>query len=131
MSQLFQSGLGLGQCLVYLTLGGFAVYLVVKRTDEPLKILIKAVVTFPLVYYSFHLAHAMGPNGLFVVMIGALIVAIIWAPHLGDLVAGPLMGLFDGGSESPEKRPLYSTALAKRKRGDYQGAMPSTPAVSQ
>jgi hypothetical protein len=123
MSHLFQSIMSLGQWLVYLTVGGFAVYLVIKKTDEPLKILIKALVTFPLVYYSFHVAHAMGPNGLFVVMIGALIVAIIWAPHLGDLVAGPLMGLFDGGSESPEKRPLYSTALAKRKKGDYQGAI--------
>jgi tetratricopeptide (TPR) repeat protein len=109
--------------VAYVTVGGFAVYMVVKRTDEPLKILIKALVTFPLVCYSFHLAHAMGPNGLFLVMIGALIVAIIWAPHLGDLVAGPLMGLFDGGGESPEKRPLYSTALAKRKKGDYQGAI--------
>lgn len=123
MSHLFQSVLGLGQWLVYLTLGGFAVYLVVKRTDEPVKILIKALMTFPLVYYSFHLAHAMGPNGLFVVMVGALIVAIIWTPHLGDLVAGPLMGLFDGGSEAPEKRPLYSAALAKRKKGDYRGAI--------
>jgi tetratricopeptide (TPR) repeat protein len=123
MSHLFQSVPGLGQYLVYFILGGFAVYLVVKRTDEPLKILIKALVTLPLVYYSFHLAHAMGPNGLFAVMIGALIVAIIWAPHLGDLVAGPLMGLFDGGNESPEKKPLYSTALAKRKKGDYQGAI--------
>ena len=97
--------------------------MVVKRTDEPLKILIKAAVTLPLVYYCFHLAGAMGPNGLFVVMIGALIVGIMWTPHLGDLVAGPLIGLFDGGNESAEKRPLYSTALAKRKRGDYEGAI--------
>ena len=123
MSHLFQSVFGLGQWLAYLAVVGLAVYMVVKRTEEPLKIIIRSLVTLPLVYYSFHFAHAMGPNGLFVVMIGALIVAIIWAPHLGDLVAGPLMGLFDGGSESPEKRPLYSTALAKRKKGDYRGAI--------
>jgi hypothetical protein len=46
MNHLFQSFIGLGQWMVYLAVGSFAVYVVIKQTDEPLKILIKALVTF-------------------------------------------------------------------------------------
>lgn len=123
MNSFLQSILPAGQWLAFGIVGVCAGYLVFKRSEEPWKILIKAAVTVPLIYYSFHFARAMGPNGLFVVMIGALAVGIIWTPHIGELVAGPFMGLFDGGNEAPEKRPLYSTAQAKRKKGHWQAAI--------
>ena len=123
MSDILQPVLSVGQWFSLALAVGYVAYALVKGSEQPLKIIIKVAVTLPLIYYSFHLARAMGPNGLFVVMIGALFVGIVWTPHIGNLVAGPLMGVFDGGNEPPEKKPLYSTAHAKRKRGEWQAAI--------
>jgi TolA-binding protein len=48
--------------------------------------------------------------------------AIIWGRHIGALVASPLTTMFDGGSEEVEPRPLYSVALNKIRRGEYNEA---------
>ncbi|MGH7954289.1 MAG: tetratricopeptide repeat protein, partial [Limisphaerales bacterium] len=41
--------------------------------------------------------------------------AIIWAPHISDILISPLTDLFDGGKVPPEPKPFYSIAIAKRK----------------
>ena len=64
----------------------YAGYFILKKSESPVKLIIKTVVTIPFVIYIFHTAIGMGPNGLFLVMVGALLVAIIWTPHLGDEV---------------------------------------------
>jgi len=51
-----------------------------------------------------------------------LVLAIIWGRDIALLFAKPFASLFDGGDAEPERRPLYSIAHAKRKRGDYLGA---------
>ena len=101
----------------------YAAFVILKKSEEPLKIIIKAVFTIPFVIYCFDTAAKMGPNGLFLVMVGALLVAIIWTPHLGDVVTGPLMGLFDGGNDRNAAQPFYFIANAKRKRGLYLEAV--------
>ena len=52
--------------------------------------------------------------------------AFIWTPHIANWVSSPLTSLFDGGSEPVEKKPFYSIANAKRKRGLYQEAVAET-----
>jgi hypothetical protein len=45
------------------------------------------------------------------------VLGLIWIPTLVDTLFRPLTDLFDGGNLPPEKKPLYSMAIAKRKAG--------------
>ena len=56
-----------------------------------------------------------------VALIG-IILAVIWAPNIGEWVARPLTSMFDGGDEEIEPEPLYSVATNKIRKGEYQGA---------
>jgi outer membrane protein assembly factor BamD (BamD/ComL family) len=43
----------------------------------------------------------------------------MWTPAISEWVSKPLTGIFDGGYEVQEAKPLYSTALARRQRGKF------------
>lgn len=51
-----------------------------------------------------------------------IVLAIIWRHSITDMIAKPFASLYDGGSEPPDPKPVYSIALAKRRRGDFLGA---------
>jgi tetratricopeptide (TPR) repeat protein len=72
-----------------------------------------AIMAFPL----FHLF------GLFLIVFCGVIMAVLWAPSVGEWVAGPLTAAFDGGSLPPERKTHLSLAEAHRKRGEYQEAV--------
>lgn len=55
------------------------------------------------------------------VLIG-LILTAVWAPLIGAWVAKPFTSLFDGGDEAIEPQPLYSPAINKMRKGEYQAA---------
>jgi tetratricopeptide (TPR) repeat protein len=57
----------------------------------------------------------MGPFGPFLIVFMAIVLSIMWTPHISELISGPLANLYDGGSTPPEPKPYYSIALAKRK----------------
>jgi tetratricopeptide (TPR) repeat protein len=52
-----------------------------------------------------------------------VVMGILWAPHIGALIAKPFTSFYDGGSAEVEVRPFYSIARAKQKRGNYQEAI--------
>jgi tetratricopeptide (TPR) repeat protein len=52
-----------------------------------------------------------------------IILGLIWAPNIGRMIARPLTNVFDGGSEPAERRPCYSSAIAKRNRGAHTEAI--------
>lgn len=56
------------------------------------------------------------------VLIPSVILGLMWAPSFGAIVARPLMGIFDGGSQEVEPQPFYSIAETKRRKGLYQEA---------
>jgi outer membrane protein assembly factor BamD (BamD/ComL family) len=60
------------------------------------------------------------PIGAFVL---AMILTVIWRKNLGSIFANAIGGLYDGGSEEIEVRPLYSIAQSKRNRGNYTEAI--------
>ncbi len=45
----------------------------------------------------------------------AVVLSFMWTQHISELLASPITNLFDGGHEQPDKKPLYSTAISKRK----------------
>jgi hypothetical protein len=52
-----------------------------------------------------------------------VVLGILWAPHLGALLAKPLTTFFDGGDIPVEERPFYSIARARQKQGRYPDAI--------
>lgn len=98
------------------------VFRMLGRSEDPIRLAVKWIVT---VFAAYGLVQAarMGPFGLMVGIVLGLIVGVMWAPNLGGLISKPLESLYDGGNQEIEEAPLYSMAIAKRKRGDYAGAI--------
>src|SRR5690242_4785220 len=118
------SGLGLAFVL-------WLFYRAVQRSESPLKILSKGLLTLVLLAGEFYFIHktegslhdggitANAGSALFLaasVACAGVILSIIWTPHIGELFAGPLGDLFDGGNLPPERRPAYSIAQSKRRQ---------------
>ncbi len=99
---------------------GFAfwmIWLSIRRSDEPLKLTFKWIVTPLIILGGIYEALMWGPYGPFLIAMLGISLSIMWTPHLSDWVMSPFMRMFDGGDEPPEKRPLYSIAISKRKAG--------------
>ena len=51
-----------------------------------------------------------------------IVLAVIWAPNIGEWFAKPLTSMWDGGDDEIEPAPLYSIAINKIRKGEYQVA---------
>lgn len=122
--ELLLSGLGLVFCL-------WLFYCAMKRSQSPSKILLKGLLTLVLLAGGFYFIHKIegalheggvtanaGPALFLVASVtcAGVILSFLWTPHIGELFAGPLGDLFDGGNQPPERRPAYSIAQSKRRQ---------------
>ena len=105
---------------------GFIVWLfwyALKQSDEPSKLVFKWLLTAALGWLEFTVAvPAYVRGGLDAIIVGigltgvlAIAFNIMWRHSFIELFIKPLTNEFDGGSEPPERKPVYSIALAKRK----------------
>jgi len=92
-------------------------YRILRRNPDPGQLLVKWAFTVLLVLFCFWLAIMLGPVGPFVIVVMAVILSIMWTPHIAETLLSPLTSLWDGGKEAPDKKPYYSIALARRKMG--------------
>ena len=130
MERLGQFLLGFVSLLIGAGLTIWFIWRTIKKAEDPGRVLYKWIVTIVvvviLVVFSVKLG-AVGPAGAFIGPIGAacfgVVLGILWAPHLGALLAKPLTSFYDGGETEPELRPFYSIARAKQKRGHYAEAI--------
>lgn len=67
-------------------------------------------------------SYAAAFVGIPATAVAGLLVAITWRKNIASMVANPMGGIYDGGTEPPIPKPSYSTAIAQRKRGLYQEA---------
>jgi len=103
----------------------FVLGLIVKRSENPWIMLSRILGTPLLIWLEVLFIHkaatlTAGEAGFEIpisVMICALILAYIWAHTLIEVLISPLTNLLDGGSQPSENRPLYSTAISRRKAG--------------
>src|SRR5271165_3751754 len=76
----------------------FAGYRSLRSSEDPPKLVLKWVLSVVLVGGGIYMLRgfpvAMWPV---VVLIPAIILGIMWAPTVGEFVAKPLTGMFDGG----------------------------------
>ena len=105
---------------------GFILWLfwyALKQSDEPSKLVFKWLLTAGLGWLEFAVAvPAYVRGGLDAIIVGigltgvlAIAFNIMWRHSFIELFIKPLTNEFDGGSEPPERKPVYSIALAKRK----------------
>ena len=111
---------------------GWLLWHALKKSDDPARILFKAILSVLLVagdvflirglMGSLHDSTAPEANaGQAFVMAGSIaacgiILSIIWTPQLSNFLISPLTNMFDGGDIPPDPKPYYSIAIAKRKR---------------
>src|SRR5262245_10995832 len=102
------------------------VWRTIKRSGDPAKMLGKWVLTFLLlgfVAWALFAKVGFSEEGAFIVpfvtVFIAVIVSVLWAPHLGAALAKPITSAIDGGIEEPVAQALYSVAEARRKQGRY------------
>jgi len=117
MHRTFDIVLGLAGLLVAIGLVGGGIFYTLRKSDAPGKMLFKLAFTVPFVWGCLRLAVAMGPYGPFLIVFMAVVLTVMWTPHIAELVSRPLTNMFDGGSEPPEKKPYYSVAMTRRNRG--------------
>ncbi len=102
---------------------GWLFWRALKQIDEPAKLIFKWVLTAVLGWLEFAYsvpAYVRGGFDAIFVGIGltgvlAMAFNILWRHSIVELITKPLTNIFDGGSEPPEPKPVYSIALAKRK----------------
>jgi tetratricopeptide (TPR) repeat protein len=113
--------------LIVLGILGWVCWRWLKRSEDPIGLVVIWVVTAIIgLFVLFTAATARDPiSQVAAVLMGALgglILAILWAPKLGEAVGRLFGSLYDGGMQQPEARPIYSIAEARRKRGRYTEA---------
>jgi tetratricopeptide (TPR) repeat protein len=93
-----------------------------KNSEDPPKLIFKWIFTaviigfvFKVVVPGFKAGGYDAISSLLLMLICGLAMAVTWRHSIIDLVANPIGSLYDGGSEPPEPKPYYSTAISKRK----------------
>ncbi len=119
MSKTFDIVLGTTVLVVAIGLVGWLFFYMIRRSEEPGRMLVKCGFTLLLVISCIWLGLKMGPFGPFLIVFMGVVLSIMWTPHIAGFVMNPITSLFDGGNEPPEKKPFYSIAKAKRMRGSY------------
>jgi TolA-binding protein len=111
--------------------GGFLTYHTIRRSEDPALLIFKWIVTIVVVALAIIFVCPMIAQGGYGAAFGGvpatavvgLALAITWRKNLANLVANPIGNLYDGGDLEYEARPIYSHALALRKRGEHQEAL--------
>lgn len=107
---------------------GLLFWRALRRSDEPVRLIIKWLITFLIVgwvVYEARRAQGAGRLGvlIFVALPSAVVMIFLWGRTIGGLVARPFENMFTGGDEEPDPQPLYSIAEALRKRGKYRESL--------
>jgi tetratricopeptide (TPR) repeat protein len=101
----------------------FLAYRSYGRSDDRGRLVLKWVISAPLVWAILVLIRSHNPYVPIFLLAPAVILGLLWAPSIGAILAGPLTGVFDGGSEEAEAKPFYFIAEGKRQRGLYEEAI--------
>ena len=123
MHRTFDIALGSVGLIVAIGLVGWGYIHLLRKSYEPGKILFKSIFTVGFVIGCLVLGLKMGPFGPFLIVFMAVVLSYMWTPHLAEIFSNPLTNIFDGGSTPPDKKPYYSIAMTKQKRGRYLEAI--------
>lgn len=116
--------------LVAVVVFGWLLVRALKRSENPPGLIFKWVLTAIVVgFMAVVIAPIVGGGGfaavggIILTVACGWILAIIWGRSIASIVAKPFASLYDGGDAEIEPHPYYSSAEAKRKKGQYQEAI--------
>ena len=122
-----------GAFLVYGVLLTVVIYIIrrqIKNPDnEPLKVIVKWVVTLAVVAFMIHATVRANDRGallivfIFLLLPGSILLGLWWTPAISDWVASPITNALTGDSRESYNKPEYGIANARRKRGQYVEAI--------
>ena len=122
-----------GAFLVYGVLLAVVIYIIrrqIKNPDnEPLKVIVKWVVTLAVVAFMIHATVRANDRGallivfIFLLLPGSILLGLWWTPAISDWVASPITNALTGDSRESYNKPEYGIANARRKRGQYVEAI--------
>lgn len=122
MSRTFDIILGTAFSLFGVAFIVWILWRLLKRSDDPPKLIFKWIFTGVVLWFvitDILPDFAAGGGAAIIALIKMLFVGlamtITWRHSIIDLIANPIASLYDGGREEIEPKPLYSTALSKRK----------------
>jgi len=98
-------------------------YRALQNSENRIGLMVRWIITLVVCIGGFRFALNLGPYGPFVIVFIGVVFSVMWTPAISEWVSRPLTGIFDGGSEPQDPKPLYSTAIAKRQRGNYLEAV--------
>src|SRR5437899_12826352 len=107
--------------LIVLGILGWWMYRSLRRSEEPVGLIAKRVITALMIPAIFFAAG----TGVFMPIFGAIIgvvMAVVWARSIAGAFARPFVNLFTGGETPPDPQPYYSIAEARRKKGAFREA---------
>lgn len=107
---------------------GWVFMRVLKRSDEPVALILKWVSTLLLLGWLCWVVEPWSDAPMvwadvIAVLFGGICLTVIWRESIASMVAKPFTAIYDGGDVEIEPRPYYSIAEAKRKRGQYTEAV--------
>src|ERR1700722_4604686 len=123
MHSKYEIALRITGIVVALIIIGVGFVMMAKRGEDPTKIILKGVFSIPFTWFCIWATLHAGPAAFIMIGLMAVVLAYMWTPHISEWVTSPLTSMFDGGNEPIEKKPFYSIANAKRKRGVYSEAV--------
>ena len=123
MHSKFEIALRISGLVISLGLVTVGLAWMVRKSESPGRILVKGLFTIPFTIFCIWSALRMGPVGPIIILLMAVVLTFLWTPFIADWVSSPLTNMFDGGSEPMERKPYYSIATTKRKRGQYHEAV--------
>ena len=95
-----------------------------RSREDPGWLIAKWLLTaflFPLAVFAVILG---GPFiGMPILVLCSIVMGCLWAPTIGAFISRPLTSLYEGGHMDAELEPMFSIAEARRKSGDYEGAL--------
>ena len=122
MHRAFDIVLGTAGLVVTIGLVGWLFFFMLKKSDEPAKLIFKWIFSALVGGYFFFVIAPEGEKGGFdaiqaivLTLICGIVMAITWRHSIIDLIANPIGALYDGGKERVEPKPMYSVAITKRK----------------
>jgi tetratricopeptide (TPR) repeat protein len=117
--------------IISMLLGGtitlWALWKTIKHSEDPARVAFKWLVTgVVFLLLGGVAARTQGPMAVSLPVVASIFgvfLGILWAPHIGAMIAKPFTSIYDGGGGAVEVRPFYSIARAKQKRGNYPEAI--------
>ena len=115
---------------IALSFFGWVLIRCLKRSGEPRKLLLKWVITVPVMWFLVAVVAPMALQGGIYTRIClpltagcAIALTILWRHSIAELAAKPFTMLYDGGSQDWIPKPGYSIAQSRQKKGQYLEAI--------